>query len=62
MTNLAGFGMAAILLGLALSPVVPIVKRIWTASFTLYSGGIIILALLLFYWMIEVMNWRRNRA
>src|SRR5439155_11921634 len=60
MTNLAGFGMAAILLGLALSPVVPIVKRIWTASFTLYSGGIIILALLLFYWMIEVMNWRRG--
>src|SRR5438132_1221835 len=60
MMNLGIFGISAIMLGLALSPVVPIVKRIWTASFTLYSGGMVILALLLFYWMIEVMNWRRG--
>jgi predicted acyltransferase len=59
-TYLAIFGASAIALGLALDPFVPIIKRIWTASFTLYSAGFVILALLLFYWMIEVMNWRRG--
>jgi predicted acyltransferase len=45
--------------GLALSPVVPIIKRIWTASFTLYSAGWVILFLLLFYWIIEVQGYQR---
>jgi len=60
MLYLAIFGAIAIAAGLALSPLVPIVKRIWTASFGLYASGIIILTLLLFYWIIEVINWRRG--
>lgn len=52
-----GFG--AVLLGLALSPAVPIIKRIWTPSFAIFSTGFTLLALLLFYWLTEVLNLRR---
>ncbi len=50
---------ALIAAGLALSPVIPMVKRIMTASFTLYSTGWAILFLLLFYWVIEVLEYKR---
>jgi len=59
MRILAAAGFSGILLGLALSPVIPIIKRIWTASFTLYSAGVILLGLLLVYWMVEVRKWTR---
>jgi len=51
---LAVTGVAAILAGLALDPVIPIVKKIWTASFAIYSTGFTLLALLLFYWLCDV--------
>ncbi|HEV8606539.1 MAG TPA: DUF5009 domain-containing protein [Tepidisphaeraceae bacterium] len=60
MMYLAIFAAVGIVDGLALSHWIPIIKRIWTASFSLYAGGITILGLLLFYWMIEVVNWRRG--
>ena len=37
----------------------PIVKRIWTSSYTLYSGGLILLILAGFYAAIEVKGWRK---
>jgi heparan-alpha-glucosaminide N-acetyltransferase len=37
----------------------PIVKRIWTSSYTLYSGGLVILLLAAFYGVIEIKGWRR---
>ncbi len=37
----------------------PIVKRIWTSSYTLYSGGLVILMLAGFYAAIEWKGWRR---
>jgi len=37
----------------------PIVKRIWTSSYTLYSGGLVVLMLAGFYAVIEVKEWRR---
>ena len=37
----------------------PIIKRIWTSSYTLYSGGLVILMLAAFYGMIELKGWRR---
>ena len=37
----------------------PIVKRIWTSSYTLYSGGLVILMLAGFYALIEWKGWRR---
>jgi predicted acyltransferase len=39
--------------------VCPIVKRIWTSSYTLYSGGLVVLMLAAFYAVIELRGWRR---
>ncbi len=44
--------------GWLLSYQIPIIKRILSASFALYSTGWAILFLLLFYWIIEVLNIR----
>jgi heparan-alpha-glucosaminide N-acetyltransferase len=37
----------------------PIVKRVWTSSYTLYSGGWVVLILAGFYALIEWKGWRR---
>jgi predicted acyltransferase len=37
----------------------PIVKRIWTPAWTLYSGGLCFLFLAGFCWLTEVKGWRR---
>lgn len=55
---LAGLLLAG-LLSAGATPLVPLVKRIWTASFTLWAAGWTILFLLAFYWLIEVQGWRR---
>jgi predicted acyltransferase len=47
------------LLSAGATPLVPMVKRIWTASFTFWAAGWTILFLLAFYWLIEVQGWRR---
>ncbi len=46
-------------LGLIIHPWNPIIKRICTTSFTLYSTGWILLMLLGFYWLIEVKGYRK---
>ena len=53
-----GIGIAAGLL-LHFAGVCPIVKRIWTPSWTLFSGGLCFLFLAAFYWATEVKLWRR---
>ena len=45
--------------GLALSLFNPMVKRLWTSSFTLYSAGWVFLLLAAFYWLVEVQGWRK---
>jgi len=54
-------GGACITAGLAIhfAGICPIVKRIWTPSWTLFSGGICFLFLAAFCWLIEVKGWRR---
>jgi heparan-alpha-glucosaminide N-acetyltransferase len=37
----------------------PIVKRIWTPSWTLYSGGYVALALALFYWLVDLRGYKK---
>jgi heparan-alpha-glucosaminide N-acetyltransferase len=37
----------------------PIVKRIWTSSYTLYSGGLVVLMLAGLYAAIECKGWKR---
>ena len=54
-------GVALTLAGLLLQwlHINPIIKRIWTSSYTLYSGGLVILMLAAFYGLIELKGWRR---
>src|SRR5690349_7037845 len=54
-------GVALALSGLVLQwlHIVPIVKRIWTSSYTLYSGGLVLLMLAAFHAAIEWKGWRR---
>ncbi len=59
MKTLALAAVGAMALGLALTPVNPMVKRIWTASFAFYSTGWVLLMLLAFYWLVEVKGYRR---
>lgn len=37
----------------------PIVKRVWTSAYTLYSGGLVILILAGFYALIDWKGWKR---
>lgn len=59
--GLVAGGVALTLAGLVLQwlHVCPIVKRIWTSSYTLYSGGLILLILAGFYATIEIRGWKR---
>jgi predicted acyltransferase len=52
-------GLAGVALGLAVSPWLPLIKRIWTPSFAVFAGGCTTLMLLFFYASIEVAGWRR---
>ncbi|MCP4312981.1 MAG: DUF5009 domain-containing protein [Bacteroidetes bacterium] len=47
-------GATAILLALLLSPVYPIIKKMWTVPFVLMTGGVSALLLSLFYFVIDV--------
>ncbi len=51
---LAVIAVAALAGGAALSQVNPMIKRLWTASFTLYSAGWVLLILLAFILLIDV--------
>lgn len=53
------WAIACLGLGLAIEPWNPIIKRICTSSFTLYSTGWILLMLLAFYWVVEVRGYRK---
>jgi predicted acyltransferase len=54
-------GVALTLAGLILQwlHINPIIKRIWTSSYTLYSGGLVVLMLAGFYALIELKGWKR---
>jgi predicted acyltransferase len=52
-------GLAGLALGFALQPINPMVKRIWTASFTFFSAGWVVLMLAFFYWVVEVKQARK---
>ncbi len=54
-------GVAGLALGLILhySGICPLVKRIWTPTWTIFSGGCCFLLLAGFYWVIDVKGHRR---
>ncbi len=56
---LAGGGAAAVGLSFVWMPFHPLIKHLWTGSFVLFSGGLSLLLLALFYWVIDVRGWKR---
>jgi len=55
---IAGMGLMVLGLGFQWAGVCPIVKRVWTSSYTLYSGGWVVLILTGFYALIDWKGWR----
>ncbi|MFC1784680.1 acyltransferase family protein [Candidatus Neomarinimicrobiota bacterium] len=55
-------GLVGIVAGLILGNITPIIKRISTSSFVIYSGGWTVFALAISYWVIDIMKihkWTR---
>ncbi|HWQ55478.1 MAG TPA: heparan-alpha-glucosaminide N-acetyltransferase domain-containing protein [Bryobacteraceae bacterium] len=50
---------AALACSMAISPWVPVIKRIYTLSYTLLSAGCILLVMIAFAWVIEVKGYHR---
>ncbi len=53
LTRLTAGGAALLVTGLALAPVVPLNKRLWSPSFVLVTGGIALLALALLHLVVD---------
>ena len=53
-------GLALVAAGLAVSPYFPIIKKIWSSSMTLYSGGICFLLVALTYYIVDVRGWHKG--
>jgi predicted acyltransferase len=62
LNNFVLLGICLILIGILLqvSGINPIVKRIWTPAWTIFSGGICFLFLALFYGLIDMKNRRKG--
>jgi heparan-alpha-glucosaminide N-acetyltransferase len=56
---IAGIGLTLLGLLCQWAGICPIVKRVWTSSYTLYSGGLVILMLAGFYALMEWKGWSR---
>lgn len=59
MRILAACSAACFIFGSALSLWIPMVKRLWTASFTFFSAGWVLAAILLLYYLVDVKGWKR---
>jgi predicted acyltransferase len=51
-------GLALLLVGWVLHPLLPINKRIWTSTFALLSGGVALLLFAALYFLLDVKRWR----
>jgi predicted acyltransferase len=51
-------GLGCLLVGLALSPFIPVIMKLWTTSYGLMSAGWACLLFLVFYWTIDVLGYR----
>jgi predicted acyltransferase len=57
--HLIVIGLIGVVLGLCFGIWHPIVKKIWSSTFVLYSSGICFLFLALFYWIIDVKGYNK---
>lgn len=53
-------GLIGTIAGYAMSPLIPIIKRVCTSSFIIVSGGWCLLAMAFSYWLIDVMKCRKT--
>ncbi len=53
------YGIAGIVMGLIWGIWHPIVKKLWTSSFVLFSSGLCFVLLALFYWVIDVKGYKK---
>ena len=58
--TMAVTGVGLIAAGLLWHLQMPIIKRIWTSSMTLFAGGICFLLMTLFYWLVDVLGHARG--
>jgi predicted acyltransferase len=56
---IGGIGLLCIAVGWGISPVVPVVMKMWTTSYGLMSAGWACLMLLFFYWFIDIRGYRK---
>jgi predicted acyltransferase len=56
---LLSVGLIGTIIGYAMSPFIPIIKRVCTSSFIIVSGGWCLLAMAFSYWLIDVMKFRK---
>ncbi|HEY6413784.1 MAG TPA: heparan-alpha-glucosaminide N-acetyltransferase domain-containing protein, partial [Edaphobacter sp.] len=52
-------GAVLILIGLALNPSMPLIKKIWTPTFALLSSGVALLTFALLYFILDIKQWKR---
>jgi predicted acyltransferase len=57
---IAGAGLFCLVAGYALSPIIPIIMKIWTTSYGLVTAGWACLMFLLFYWFVDVRGHREG--
>jgi len=57
---IAGAGFFCLAAGYALSPIVPVIMKIWTTSYGLVSAGWACLMFLVFYWAIDIHGHRKG--
>jgi predicted acyltransferase len=59
---LALAGVSGVALGFLWNPWFPINKKMWTSSFVLYAAGWSLLALAIFWFLVQVRGWRRGTS
>ena len=55
---LAGAGVLLFALGWLWNPLFPVIKKIWTSSFVCVAGGLSLVLLALFYYILDIKKWR----
>ena len=58
--NMAAAGIVLVAAGLLWGMQMPIIKRLWTCSMTLFSGGVCFILMALFYWIVDVRGHSRG--
>jgi len=56
---IAGAGILCLVLGYAMSPLVPVIMKLWTASYGLASAGCACLMFAVFYWVVDMRGYRK---